>query len=128
MAIFTPIEYEDGSNSFTEFLKELIEKHKGEEEIYIAPLLKVVENFRRYGPEMNKYSSKKFPPYKKLDDILKDLAELRTYQCRFFIYKVDKFEWIGLHGYEKQSDDMPKSEKNRAKREATLCKMQRQKR
>ena len=64
--------------------------------------------------------SKSFPPFKKLDSLYKNLGELRTKKCRYFIYKCDKFEWIGLHGYEKQSQDTPNNEIIKAKGEIRL--------
>lgn len=115
--IISPIKYDDGTDSFTNFVNELKEKHKGEEEKYIAPLIKLVKDFQKYGPLINLCYSKSFPPYKNLDDIQKDLSEIRTYQCRYFMYKIDKFEWIGLCGYEKKGDKMPDNQKIRAKGE-----------
>lgn len=124
----TPVEYEDGTNSLTEFLKEIQEKHKGQEEQYLAPFIKVLKDFEQEGPLMNLTHSKTFPPYKKLDSINKDLAELRTYEYRYFIYKIDKFEWAGFHGYEKQSEEMPKSEKKKVKGEIKTWKEKNKKR
>ena len=117
MAVISPLKYSDGSDSLSSFLEELQSKHKNEEDKYIVPLIKVINDFQLYGPQINLHYSKKFPPYKKLDDIYKNLGELRTHKCRYFIYKCDKFEWIGLHGYEKQSQDTPKNEIVKAKGE-----------
>lgn len=127
MAKLTPVQYDDGTNSLTRFLTELSEKHRGQEELYLAPLIKILKDFEEYGPLINLYHSKKFPPYKELNDIVKDLAELRTYKCRYFIYKIGKFEWIGLHGYEKQSDQMPKNQKAKVKGEIKKWQEQRRK-
>lgn len=118
MAEITYLSYvdDDGneSNSLTDFLKELSEKHKNEEEKYIVPLVRLIKNFEDKGPGINKEASKNFPPYRKLEEIHKNLSELRTKECRFFLYKIGNGLWLGLHGYEKQSTDMPRHEKARA--------------
>jgi|GEM_PF-5965680 len=122
MAILNFLKYADGEDSYSKFKKELIQKHKNEEEKYIAPLEIVISDFCKYGPLMNKSYPKAFPPYKKLSDIDPNLAELRTKECRFFIYKYDKQTWVGFHGYEKQGQEMPKNEKAKVKGEIKLWK------
>lgn len=122
MAKLDFLKYADGSDSYSDFKQELAEKHHNEEERYIVPLDKVVTDFQKRGPLINKDYSKKFPPYKKLSEIDPNLAELRTKECRFFIYKYDIQSWIGLHGYEKQGQDMPKKEKTKVKGEIKLWK------
>ena len=118
MAILQPLEYEDGTNSLTAFLQELMDKHKNEEITYIAPLIKVLEDFKKYGSRINLYSSKSFPPYKVVKGT--DFAELRTKKCRYFIYHCGNDVWIGLHGFEKKCNDTPKKEINKGKKEIQI--------
>lgn len=115
MAILIPLVYEDGTTSLFTFLQELMDRHKNEGTKYIAPLRKVLKDFEKYGSWINKYSSKKFPPYKTFKGM--DFAELRTKECRYFIHHTGNDVWIGLHGYEKQGNETPKKEINRAKKE-----------
>lgn len=123
MPIIKPLLYSDGSNSFSDFLNELKEKHKNERELYIKQLIDIKDNFEIYGPQINQFGSKNSPPYKNLNTIYKGLGELRTKKCRYFIYNTGKNGvWIGLHGYEKQSNDIPKKEIKRAKEEIKLWK------
>lgn len=127
MVELNPIVYDDGTDSLTNFLEELMDKHHNEEEKYITPLLKVIEDFRKKGPLINLDYSKKFPPFKKMSDIHKDLAELRTYECRYFIYKTGVNEWLGLHGYEKKSQDTPKNQIKKVKGEIKQWEQRRKK-
>ena len=64
MAKLKPLEFEDGSNSLTNFLQELMDKHKNENTKYIAPLTKVLLDFEEHGSKINLHASKKFPPFK----------------------------------------------------------------
>ena len=120
MAILEPLKYDDGSNSLTIFLEELMEKHKNQESTYITPLIKVLKDFEEYGSKINLHASKSFPPFKTIKGT--DYAELRTKKCRYFIYHSGNDVWIGLHGYEKQGNDTPEKEKNKAKKEIQLWK------
>lgn len=118
MAILKPLENDDGTDSLSDFLEDLMEKHKKQESKYIAPLISVIENFQKYGSKINLQSSKNFPPFKTLKG--EDFAELRTKLCRYFIYHTGNDIWIGLHGYEKHGNDTPRNEINKAKREIQL--------
>lgn len=118
MPVIIPLPTRNGSNSFIDFLTKLSEKHHHEERRYSAPLKRIISLFSDYGPMINHYFSKKFPPYKNLNNIVRGLAELRIKECRYFIF--DSGEdgvYIGLHGYEKQSQDIPKNELIKAKGE-----------
>ncbi len=120
MAVLTPLEYEDGTNSLTVFLQELMDKHKNEQTKYIAPLVKVLTDFQEYGSRINLHASKKFPPYKTIKGT--EFAELRTKECRYFIYHIGNDVWIGLHGYEKQGNETPRNQISKAKKEIQLWK------
>lgn len=120
MAVLTPLQYEDGTNSLTVFMQELMQKHKNENTKYIAPLVKVLKDFEEYGSRINLHVSPKFPPYKPVKGT--EFAELRTKECRYFIYHIGNDVWIGLHGYEKQSNDTPRKEIKKAKKEIQLWK------
>ena len=120
MAVLTPLEFEDGSNSLTVFMQELMDKHKNEDTKYIAPLTKVLVHFKKYGSRINLHASPKFPPYKPVKGT--DFAELRTKECRYFIYHIGNDVWIGLHGYEKQGNKTPPKEISKAKKEIQLWK------
>ena len=120
MAILRPLEYGDNRDSLSDFIQQLMDKHKNEESTYIYPLVSVVEDFEEYGSRINLHASKNFPPFKTIKGT--KIAELRTKHCRYFIYHAGNDVWIGLHGYEKQSNETPKKELNKAKRELQLWK------
>lgn len=115
MAVFKPLMFENGSNSLSDFLQELMDKHKNEETKYIAPLINVICDFEKYGSRINLHSSRTFPPYKTIKGT--NFAELRTKECRYFIYHTGNDIWLGLHGYEKQGNETPRKEIKRAKKE-----------
>lgn len=107
----------DSENSLITFLKELVDKHPGQDRIYVKPLIDVITEFEKKGPLINK-EHKNFIPFKKLEGKkYKGLYELRTKKCRYLLYKIDNEHYIGLHGFEKKSDDTPKNELERAKGE-----------
>ena len=120
MAVLKPLMYEDGTDSLSTFLQELTNKHKKENTKYIAPLIKVITDFQEYGSRINLHSSRNFPPYKTIKG--REFAELRTKECRYFIYHTGNDEWIGLHGYEKQGNKTPLKEINKAEKEIKLWK------
>lgn len=126
MAILKPLEDGDGSNSLFNFIKYLMEKHKNEGTKYIMPLTRVIDCFTEFGTRINQNASKNFPPFKTIKGT--ELAELRTYKLRYFIYHAGNDVWIGLHGYEKQGNETPKKELDKAKKELSLWKrMQKEK-
>ena len=120
MATLIPLEYGDDRDSLSDFMQELMDKHKNEESKYIDPLVSLIEDFEEYGSRINLHASKKFPPFKTFKG--EDFAELRTKECRYFVYHTGNDVWIGLHGYEKQGNDTPRKEKNKAKKKIQLWK------
>ena len=118
MPTIEALETKGGSNSLTDFINELAVKHRGQEHRYVQELKMVVRQFTEFGPRMNMMMSRKFPPFKSLHSIYPGLAELRTKKCRYFIYDTGlNGLWIGLHGYEKKSQDIPRNEIAKAKGE-----------
>lgn len=111
-----------GENSLIKFLKELYDKHPGEDRLYVKPLVDIIKEFEEKGPQINKIH-KNFIPFKKLEgNKYKDIYELRTKKCRYFIYKDEPNIYVGLHGFEKKSDDTPQNELTKARKEVELWK------
>lgn len=112
----------NGKDSLSQFYKDLADKHPGQETDYIKPMKDAITEFEIKGPLINK-DHKNFIVYKKLEgNPYKDIAELRTKKCRYFIYKDEPNIYIGLHGFEKKSDKTPKSELERARKETLAWK------
>ena len=108
---------ENKNNSLDEFVSELIKKHKGQEKMYVEPLIKVLVEFQEYGCLINKLH-KNFIPFKKFKgNNLVGLCELRTKKCRYVMYEDDSNTYIGLHGFEKKSDKTPNNELEKARNE-----------
>ena len=117
------IQTRNNSDSLLDFVSELNEKHKNEANNYSKPLLNAIALFEEFGPMINYYYPKKSPFYKNLNSIYQGLGEIRTNKCRYFIFDTkDEGIWIGLHGYEKQSQDIPRNEIIKAKGEIQLWK------
>ena len=118
MPKIVPIQTRGGSDSLFDFIIDLEISHHGQEKQYIHPLKDVIAKFNEYGPQINLMMSRNFPPYRNLNSIYPGLAELRTKKCRYFIYDTgENGVWIGLHGYEKKSQDIPQNEILKAKGE-----------
>ena len=108
---------ENRQDSFMEFVDSLSKKHKGQQTIYVKPLVKILEEFQKKGPSINK-DHKNFIPFKKFKGNKYDgICELRTKKCRYILYEDDSDTYIGLHGFEKKSDDTPDHELERARKE-----------
>lgn len=110
----------NGSDSLALFLKELADKHRGQEYLYIKPLIDIVKEFEIKGPLINK-EHKNFVPFKKIEGkAYSGISELRTKKVRYFLYKDEPEVYIGLHGFEKKSNDTPGNELIKAKREKEI--------
>lgn len=108
----------NGVSSFSEFIKDLVDTHKGQDYKYSIPMITIMKDFQEKGPRINLDHSKKFPPFRRIEgDRYKDIYELRTKECRFFLYKHNPDHYIGLHGYEKQGNITPKPELEKARKE-----------
>ena len=118
MAVIQPMPTKNGSNSLIDFIEELSLKHKNENNRYILPFERAIHLFSLYGPMINYYFKKKSPIFKNLNRIYPGLGEIRTKECRYFIYDTgENGIYIGLHGYEKQSQEIPRNEILKAKGE-----------
>ena len=114
--------YLNGENLLKKFIKDLIKKHPGQQQTYVEPLRQVLREFELKGPFINKYH-KNFIPFKKIEGKkYDDIYEIRTKKCRYFLYKDDPNTYIGLHGFEKKSNETPKHELEKARNEVSLWK------
>lgn len=108
---------ENRPDSFLEFLKELCEKHTGQQKEYVRPIIRTLEEFKQKGPSINK-DHKNFIPFKKFKgNKYNGLCELRTKKCRYILYEEDSDTYIGLHGFEKKSNNTPTKELEKARNE-----------
>ena len=108
---------ENRRNSLEEFIYDIYDKHPGQNDVYVKPFLKIVEEFLEKGPAINK-DHKNFIPFKKFKgDKYSGICELRTKKCRYIMYEEDSNTYIGLHGFEKKSNETPKNELNKARKE-----------
>ena len=112
----------NGVNSLISFLKELVDNHPGQDRLYLKPMIDVISEFEKKGPLINK-EHKNFVPFKKIEGKkYKDIYELRTKKCRYLMYKIDNEHYVGLHGFEKKSNETPTRELDRAKGEIEIWK------
>ena len=108
---------ENRADSLEEFVSTLFKKHVGQERIYVDALIKVIVEFQQVGPAINK-NHKNFIPFKKFKgNNLNGLCELRTKKCRYIMFEDDSETYIGLHGFEKKTNETPKTELKKAKKE-----------
>ena len=124
MPIIEPLTNLRGEDSLTIFIHDVSKRYKGNSLYLVNKFLKVIQEFKLEGPRINLFHSKNSPPYKSLNSICLDLGELRSNSLRYFIYNTEYDDvWIGLHGYIKQSNTIPKNEIKRAIGEIKLWKL-----
>lgn len=108
---------ENKGDSLELFVNELIKKHAGQEKIYVEALIKIIIEFQLNGPAVNKLH-KNFIPFKRFKGKnMQGLCELRTKKCRYIMYEDNSETYIGLHGFEKKSNETPKNELEKARNE-----------
>ena len=108
---------ENRPDLLTEFIDELVKKHPGQQKDYVRPLIRILEEFKQKGSVINK-DHKNFIPFKRFKgNKYNGLCEIRTKKCRYMLYEDDPQTYIGLHGFEKKSNDTPKNELEKARKE-----------
>lgn len=108
---------ENKPDSLTEFINDLIANHLGQQDKYVVPLVETLEEFEEIGPIINKYH-KNFIPFKKFKGKKYDgICEIRTKKCRYIMYEDESNVYVGLHGFEKKSNETPKNELEKARKE-----------
>ena len=98
-----------GSNSYTDFKKDLLKQHKND---LIIEADAIVEALRRYGFDINQ--KHKRDSLKKLSD---ELYELRGKHIRIFMYFDGNNFFILLHGFIKKSQETPLPQIRKAEEE-----------